>query len=95
MDGELEIEVDRERCVGGGLCALFVPAVFDQSDDDGKVLVRVPVPGAAAAGSVRGAAARCPSGAITLRERQDDAMAVTDATDGTAATAVTDASTRK
>ncbi|MFJ6084454.1 ferredoxin [Streptomyces sp. NPDC092369] len=74
MDGELEIEVDRDRCVGGGMCALFVPAVFDQSDDDGKVLLRIPVPGAGLTGSVRGAATRCPSGAITLHERRGDTM---------------------
>jgi ferredoxin len=74
MDGELEIEVDRGRCVGGGMCALFVPEVFDQSDDDGKVLLKIPAPGAGLTGSVRGAATRCPSGAITLRERQGDAM---------------------
>ncbi|WP_327237955.1 ferredoxin [Streptomyces sp. NBC_01317] len=74
MDGQLEVEVDRGRCVGGGMCVLFVPVVFDQSDDDGKVLLKIPVPGAGLTGSVRGAAKRCPSGAITLHERQGDAM---------------------
>jgi ferredoxin len=63
---DIEIHVDRERCAGSGLCMAQVPAVFDQSDGDGKVLLNTPVPGPESAAAVRAAAARCPSGAITL-----------------------------
>ncbi|WP_070321207.1 ferredoxin [Streptomyces alboniger] len=65
----MEIRVDRERCAGSSLCMSYLPAVFDQSDDDGKVLLRTPVPGADVAEAVKGAAARCPTGAITLHAR--------------------------
>jgi ferredoxin len=45
-----------------------VPEVFDQSDEDGKVLLNTPMPGAALIKAVRAAAARCPNNAITIRE---------------------------
>ncbi|WP_425264442.1 ferredoxin [Streptomyces atriruber] len=47
----------------------YVPAVFDQSEDDGKVLLKSARPAAGSAAAVRGAAARCPAGAITLSDR--------------------------
>ncbi|MFD5186471.1 ferredoxin [Streptomyces sp. NPDC058372] len=28
-----QIQVDRDRCVGGGMCALVAPDVFTQDDD--------------------------------------------------------------
>ncbi|MFF1709736.1 ferredoxin [Streptomyces sp. NPDC058268] len=65
---QMDVRVDRHRCAGSGLCMAQVPAVFDQSDEDGKVLLNVPAPGSELAGAVRRAAARCPSGAITLHE---------------------------
>ncbi|MGP4092064.1 ferredoxin, partial [Streptomyces sp. KR55] len=61
----MELRVDRDKCGGTGQCALFLPAVFDQSEDDGKVLLLTPLPSADLAGSVRTAARRCPTGAIT------------------------------
>ncbi|MER5252494.1 MULTISPECIES: ferredoxin [unclassified Streptomyces] len=64
----MHVRVDRDRCAGSGLCTAQVPAVFDQSDEDGKVLLNAPAPGPELAGAVRAAAARCPSGAITLHE---------------------------
>jgi ferredoxin len=62
----MELRVDRDRCAGTGQCALFLPAVFDQSEDDGKVLLLKPRPAAEQAASVRAAARRCPTGAITV-----------------------------
>lgn len=69
---QMDVRVDRHRCAGSGLCMAQVPAVFDQSDEDGKVLLTAPAPGPDLAGAVRRAAARCPSGAITLHESQPD-----------------------
>ncbi|GAA1914492.1 hypothetical protein GCM10009837_43980 [Streptomyces durmitorensis] len=66
---QMELRVDRHRCAGSGLCMAQVPAVFDQSDEDGKVLLNAPAPAPELAAAVRLAAARCPSGAITLHER--------------------------
>jgi ferredoxin len=63
----VRIVVDRERCIGAGLCVLTLPAKFDQSDEDGRVLFRggediVPEQ----ADAVRQAARVCPSGAVSL-----------------------------
>jgi ferredoxin len=59
------IQVDRDRCVGAGMCTLNAPEVFDQDRVDGLVLLlrtRVPHP----AEAVHDAADLCPSGAIVL-----------------------------
>lgn len=37
----MRVVADTSRCVGAGQCVLTDPAVFDQSDDDGTVVVRV------------------------------------------------------
>jgi ferredoxin len=61
----MRIEADLDRCVGAGQCVLTEPALFDQNDKDGRVVVlATEVDG-------RGAAAReavqvCPSGALSL-----------------------------
>jgi ferredoxin len=35
----MRIEANRDVCIGSGLCALRLPEVFDQSEDDGTVLL--------------------------------------------------------
>lgn len=62
------IEVDRERCIGAGMCALTAPDVFDQSDDDGRVLVRDERMVSHPAADIRQAVRLCPSGALSLKE---------------------------
>ncbi|NEB74468.1 ferredoxin [Streptomyces sp. SID14478] len=63
----MRVEVDQERCVGAGMCALTAPDVFTQ-DDDGFSEV---LPGRAeAAGEhplVKEAVRACPVGAVSLR----------------------------
>ncbi|MFF4546889.1 ferredoxin [Streptomyces sp. NPDC001435] len=63
----MEVRVDRDTCLGTGQCMMAVPEVFDQSEDDGKVLLATASPGPGQVTAVRMAAARCPAGAITLR----------------------------
>ncbi|MBL1075987.1 ferredoxin [Nocardia sp. 2] len=58
--------VDRERCIGAGMCALLAPDVFDQDEDDGQVLLLDPT-APADRSDLREAVAACPSGAITFR----------------------------
>ncbi|MFJ9037087.1 ferredoxin [Streptomyces sp. NPDC102406] len=60
------IEVDKERCVGAGMCALTAPDVFTQ-DDDG--FSEVLPGGAERAGEhpmVKEAVRACPVGAVKL-----------------------------
>lgn len=59
------LRVDRERCIGAGMCALTAPEVFDQDPDDGRVLLLHAEPPTAHHASAWMAAGVCPSGAIT------------------------------
>jgi ferredoxin len=62
----LRVVADRERCVGGGLCLLAAPAVFDQSENDGRVLVLIDAPDRDDEDAVRAAVAVCPARALSL-----------------------------
>ncbi|MGW7518010.1 ferredoxin [Streptomyces sp. NPDC054796] len=74
--GDTGIRVDRDRCMGSGQCTLFLPGVFDQSDDDGKVvLLDTAATDPAPAAALRTAVMRCPSGAISLRPRDSGVTA--------------------
>ena len=62
------MHVDQEKCVGSGQCARTVPAVFDQRDEDGIVVLRMSQPDAGLEPAVRRAARHCPSQAIRIEE---------------------------
>lgn len=62
----MEIRIDRERCLGAGMCVLTAPEVFDQDTEGGRVLLLDADPPAARALAIRRAAYACPSGAITV-----------------------------
>ncbi|SDI03494.1 ferredoxin [Nonomuraea jiangxiensis] len=62
----MEIKADTTVCIGAGMCALTVPAVFDQSEDEGTVLLLQQVPPADLEDAVRRAVTLCPSGAISI-----------------------------
>lgn len=64
----MRISADRDVCIGSGQCVLAEPTVFDQSDEDGLVLLRTDTPGADTAEAVRQAVNNCPSGALSLIE---------------------------
>ncbi|MFD4403149.1 ferredoxin [Nocardia sp. NPDC058499] len=61
-----ELRVDRERCIGAGMCVLTAAAVFDQDDADGRVVALTTAPTTDQEAAVREAAQMCPAGAITL-----------------------------
>lgn len=63
----LILTIDRDRCVGAGMCVLTAPGVFDQDDEDGRVLLRTAEPPADPT-AARLAAGLCPAGAITAVE---------------------------
>ncbi|WP_188540214.1 ferredoxin [Kocuria dechangensis] len=62
----MRVSVDRSRCCGAGQCAALAPAVFDQHDDDGVVVLLDPAPPEAVHEAVREAALACPAAAILL-----------------------------
>jgi ferredoxin len=62
----MRVEIERDRCCGAGMCVLYAPGVFDQSDDDGLVLLLHERPPAGTEDSVRTAAGTCPNSVITI-----------------------------
>ncbi len=64
-----KVEVDRQVCIGAGMCALTAPDAFDQDEEDGRVVLLGPMPPPEQHAAVRRAARSCPSGAITIVER--------------------------
>ncbi|MEU4574095.1 ferredoxin [Nonomuraea sp. ATR24] len=62
----MEIKADTTVCIGAGMCALTAPQVFDQSEDDGTVMLLKPEPPADQEDAVRRAVTLCPSGAIAI-----------------------------
>ncbi|WP_439366070.1 ferredoxin [Bradyrhizobium sp. DASA03005] len=64
----MRIEVDKEKCVGGGQYVLATSEVFDQRDEDGVVVLLTESPRAHLHEKVRLAAALCPAVAIRIIE---------------------------
>jgi ferredoxin len=62
----MRVLVDRDRCVGAGMCALTAPEVFDQDAEDGRVVLLDATPAAARRAATRDAVLVCPSGAVTV-----------------------------
>ena len=59
----LHVEIDRDVCMGSGNCVFQAPGAFELDDDGIAVVID---PAAAPEDSVRTAAVRCPSRAITV-----------------------------
>ncbi len=64
----MRLSIDRERCCSSGQCVLTAPDVFEQSEEDGLVVLRDGQPAGGRFGEVRLAIALCPSGAITVAD---------------------------
>jgi ferredoxin len=64
----MRIVTDIARCVGAGQCALTEPAVFDQSDEDGTVVLLTEHAEGDTLANVEEAVDLCPSQAIALAE---------------------------
>lgn len=60
------IEVDADRCVGGGQCVLAAPDLFDQDELDGTVIL-LRQPESAEAADAMQAERVCPARAIYVR----------------------------
>ncbi|MEO3789931.1 ferredoxin [Nonomuraea sp. B10E15] len=61
----MEIKADTTVCIGAGMCALTAPEVFDQSEDEGTVVLLRQTPPDGQEEAVRRAVTLCPSGAIS------------------------------
>jgi len=64
----MKIKADTGRCIGAGMCVLTLPEVFDQSEDDGTVVVLDTEPPDDVRPAVARAVQLCPSGALSLEE---------------------------
>ena len=62
----MHIRILPGRCVGAGQCVLAAPALFDQRDDDGTVLVLDETPAPDQYDAARTALSVCPSGTLRL-----------------------------
>ncbi|MEK2478036.1 ferredoxin [Streptomyces noursei] len=62
----MRVTVDRDRCVASGQCAVIAPAVFDQGEEDGLVVVLDHAPSPEQKPELEEAAFVCPARAIAL-----------------------------
>ncbi|ANH94774.1 MULTISPECIES: ferredoxin [Streptomyces] len=70
----MRIDIDKDRCIGAGQCALAAPGVFTQDDEGFSALL----PGREDGGGdpmVKEAARACPVSAITVTEKDGAARA--------------------
>ncbi|QFU93778.1 ferredoxin [Amycolatopsis sp. YIM 10] len=64
----MRITTDVDRCVGAGQCVLTEPAVFDQNEADGTVVLLTDEVGGEAAERVREATHICPAQALSISD---------------------------
>ncbi len=64
----MKVIADTEVCVAAGVCVTLAPAVFDQDDEVGKVILLTPNPGEEDYEAVRDAVLSCPSAALRLQD---------------------------
>ncbi|HEY0001288.1 MAG TPA: ferredoxin [Actinoplanes sp.] len=64
----MKIVADRSLCVGAGQCVLTEPALFDQSPDDGIVIVLDDSPPPELHEAAHDAVLICPSQALSLTQ---------------------------
>lgn len=60
----MRVRADRDVCIGSGLCVLRLPELFDQSDDDGTVVLLRAAPDPGEETAVIEVVGNCPSGAL-------------------------------
>jgi ferredoxin len=64
----MKIIADTGICVGAGQCVLTEPRLFDQSEEDGTVIVLDDSPEGELVDKARQAVLVCPSQALSLQE---------------------------
>jgi len=66
--GKLRVRIDESKCIAAGQCVFAAPAVFDQREEDGIVVLLNETPDESQAAAVRKAARLCPSLAIIVED---------------------------
>ena len=64
----MKVSANQDRCCSSGLCVMTAPAVFDQREEDGVVVVLAVSPPPADHALVREAMVACPTGAISVED---------------------------
>ena len=64
----MRISVDRQRCIGAGLCALSLPEVFEQDRDEGLVVLLDHTGGDRSSDHLAAAITNCPAQAIAIEK---------------------------
>ncbi|WP_410591157.1 ferredoxin [Amycolatopsis sp. lyj-23] len=64
----MKIIADTGKCVGAGQCVLTEPSLFDQSEEDGTVIVLDDQPEGELVEKAREAVHVCPSQALSLQD---------------------------
>lgn len=67
----MRIVAARDRCIGAGQCVLAAPEYFDQSDEDGVVVVLDAFPEPEAEALVNEAIHACPANALSGADSDD------------------------
>lgn len=64
--GDWSIDIDRDRCIGSGVCMIYAPSTFTH-DSEGKATL-TDAPGDELE-SIRVAVEGCPTGALAIAQR--------------------------
>jgi ferredoxin len=62
----MKVAVDRDLCIGSGMCALTAPGVFDQDPREAVVVLLDESPPETELAAVQQAVDRCPAAVIRL-----------------------------
>lgn len=63
----MKAKVDRDECIGCGLCVTICPEVFDLDDEDIAIVIADPIP-LEVEGGAKEAEDSCPTDAISIEE---------------------------
>lgn len=64
----MRVIVDKERCVAAGSCVITSPAVFDQDEEDGKVVLLIEAPDDRLREEVLESVNVCPVAALSIAD---------------------------
>ena len=67
----MRVVAGREVCAGSGMCVRTAPRLFDQDDNDGRVVVLEPEIPRDDEAAAREAVSLCPTGALSLEADED------------------------